>query len=131
MSIPKLSNTYLLKYGGYLKNVIFKLKNGAINHSREINLLIEHSSKCPYPFIICGDFNETPYGYNYMKLRKHFSNSFEKAGSGFGFSFNGRIFFLRIDHHFVSQGVNPIKYRIDHTIHKSGHFPTRGIYEIL
>jgi len=131
LSISRINNKNLFKYGWYLKNVILKLKNGAIKHSNEINLLIKHTSDCPYPFIICGDFNETPYSYNYLKLRKHFSNSFEKAGSGFGFSFNGRLFFLRIDHHFVSNGVRPIKYRIDHTIRKSGHFPTRGIYEIF
>jgi endonuclease/exonuclease/phosphatase family metal-dependent hydrolase len=131
MSIPEMNNKYLLRYGGYIKSVISKLKNGAIKHSKEINSLIEHTSICPYPYIICGDFNETPYSYNYLKLRKYYTNAFEKAGSGFGFTFNGKVFFLRIDHQFYSKGILPIKFRVDHKIRKSGHFPTRGIYEIL
>jgi endonuclease/exonuclease/phosphatase family metal-dependent hydrolase len=132
MSIPKLNKSYLRKYGTYLKTVIQKLKEGAIKHADEINLLISHTSQSPYKFIICGDFNEIPYSYNYFKLRKHYNNSFEEAGAGFGFSFNSRrLFFLRIDHHFVSKGIRPVLYRIDHNVRKSGHFPTRGIYEIL
>jgi endonuclease/exonuclease/phosphatase family metal-dependent hydrolase len=130
MSIPEINDKYLVKYGGYLKNIIIKLKNGAIKHSNEINALIKHTSECNYPYIICGDFNETPYSYNYLKLRNHYKNSFEEAGSGFGFSFNGRLFFLRIDHQFFSEQLKVLRYRVDHSILKSGHFPTRGIYEI-
>ena len=130
MSIPEISNKHQINYIDYIKSVVVKLKNGAIKHSNEINSLIKHTNECPYPFIICGDFNETPYSYNYLKLRKHYTNAFEKAGSGFGFSFNGRLFFLRIDHQFFSDEIRVLKYRLDHSIRKSGHFPTRGIYYI-
>ena len=77
-----------------------------------------------------GDFNETPYSYNYFRLRKHFGNSFEDAGNGFGFSLNSKLFFLRIDHHFFSKGITPIKYRVDRTQPLSDHFPTRASYVI-
>ena len=121
----------MLNNGNYLKKIIIKLKKGAVAHSNEIDQLINNTSDCPYPFIICGDFNEIPYSYNYLKLRKHYTNTFEIAGSGFGFSYNGRLFYLRIDHHFFSKGIRPIQYSVEWNFRKSGHFPTVGIYQLL
>ncbi len=118
-------------YDKKVKALVQKLRYGAIKHSVEIDILQKHTAGSPYPFIICGDFNDIPYSYNYMKLRKKFTNSFEKAGHGFGFSFNHKLFFLRIDHHFVSDGIIPVLYRVDRNMKKSDHFPTRGVYQIL
>lgn len=115
---------------GKTKRLVSKLKDGAIRRAGQIDLLIEHTQSCPTRFIICGDFNETPYSYNYFKLRKHFSNSFEEAGNGFGFSLNSKLFFLRIDHHFYGKGVMPLRYRVDRSQKISDHFPTRANYVI-
>lgn len=130
MRIPLYAYRDPDNYESKLKSLIRKLKNGAINRSREINQLIAHTEKCPYPFIICGDFNDIPYSHNYMTLRNHFTNVFEKVGQGFGFSFNNKLFFLRIDHHFVSNGIQPVLYRVDRGMKNSDHFPTRGIYRL-
>jgi endonuclease/exonuclease/phosphatase (EEP) superfamily protein YafD len=115
---------------GKLRNLISKLKNGAINRSSEINTLIKHTQSSPYPFIICGDFNETPYGYNYHRLHSLFDNSFEKAGNGFGFTLNSLLFFLRIDHHFYGKGITAQLYKVDRSMNISDHFPTIGYYKI-
>jgi len=76
------------------------------------------------------DFNETPYSYNYFKLKKHFFNTFEEAGNGFGFSFNSLIFFLRIDHQFYNSEIEVLNYRIDRSMAISDHYPTRGFYRM-
>ena len=69
-----------------LRTMIAKLRDGAGRRSMQIDSIIEHTKSSPYPYLICGDFNEIPYSYNYFKLRSKFANSFEKAGRGFGFS---------------------------------------------
>ena len=130
MRIPLSSYINPDNYDGKIKSLIRKLKNGGIRRSHEIDLIIRHTESCDYPFIICGDFNDIPYSYNYLKLRNHFTNSFEESGSGYGFSFNRKLFFLRIDHHFVSDGIEPIRYWVDRSINGSDHFPTRGLYQI-
>src|SRR5260221_1802203 len=73
-------------YGYKLKTLVAKLRHGATNRSAQIDRIIEHSKTSPYPYLIGGDFNETPYSYNYLRLRRHFSNAFEKKGKDFAFS---------------------------------------------
>lgn len=113
-----------------IRDLISRLKNGAMDRSNQVDLLISHAASSPFPFVICGDFNETPYSYNYFKLRSAFSNTFEEIGNGFGFSFNGVLFFLRIDHHFYGSDIKPKNYSTDRSIDTSDHFPTRGFYQI-
>jgi endonuclease/exonuclease/phosphatase family metal-dependent hydrolase len=117
-------------YESKLQSLIRKLKRGAINRSNEIDQLIRHTAECPYPFLICGDFNDIPYSHNYLTLRNHFTNAFEEAGHGFGFSFNHKLFFLRIDHQFIGEGIRPLFYQVDRSMKESDHFPTRGIYQL-
>lgn len=117
------------QYDSKLKSLISRLKRGAQQREAQIDKLIHHSSKSPYPIIICGDFNDTPYSYNYFTLRRYFSNAFEKAGNGFGFTFNSLLFFLRIDHHFYGDGIEALDFRVDRSMKTSDHFPTRGIYK--
>ena len=52
---------------------------------------------CPYPIVLCGDFNNTNYSWAYRNLRNDLNDSFVEAGKGFGktYSFNG--YPLRID----------------------------------
>ncbi len=121
---------YLDQYKSKLKSLISRLKYGSEIRSSQIDKLIAHANECPYPYIICGDFNETPYSYNYFKLKRHFSNAFEKAGNGFGFTFNSLLFFLRIDHHFYSDEMESIDFRVDRSMKLSDHFPTRGYYRL-
>ena len=123
----KSSDNYMRK----LKYVIQNLKKGAENRSIQIRKIVQHANTSPYPFVICGDFNETPYSYNYIRLRSIFNNTFEEVGNGFGFTFNSALFFLRIDHHFYGSGVEPINYDVDKTIRTSDHFATRGSYRLI
>jgi len=117
-------------YGYKLKTLIAKLRHGATNRSAQIDRIIEHTKTSPYPYMICGDFNETPYSYNYLRLRRHFSNAFEKAGHGFGFSVNSSLFFLRIDHQFYGTGLKALNYQVDRSMRISDHFATRGYYDL-
>jgi len=72
------------RYESKVRSLVSKLKNGAGKRATQIYTLLYHTSQCPYPYIICGDFNDTPYSFNYFKLRRYFSNAFEEAGNGFG-----------------------------------------------
>jgi endonuclease/exonuclease/phosphatase family metal-dependent hydrolase len=117
-------------YLGKIKRLISMLKYGAEARSSQIDKLIDHTNSSPFPYFVCGDFNETPYSYNYFKLRHHFSNAFEEAGNGFGFTLNSIIFYLRIDHQFYHQDIEALDFRVDRSMKISDHFPTRGFYQV-
>lgn len=114
------------------KNVLLLLKKGFEDRSSQVNKIEELVSKSPYPVILCGDFNELPYGYAYGRMRKQLSNSFESAGRGFGFTYNRILSFLRIDNQFYSE--KDIKVNSFYTFKEipwSDHFPIKGEYEFI
>lgn len=113
-----------------IKELIYKIRNGTIKRSNEIDLIIDDTKKCPYPFILCGDFNDISYSYNYLKLRRHFNNTFERAGNGFGITLNKKFLFFRIDQQFYSKNIDPVKFMVERNMNISDHFPTRGLYRL-
>lgn len=119
-----------LTSGGNSRFMTHRLIESAVRRSDQVSRLIEHARSSPHPTIICGDFNESPYGFNYRKVVNSFTNSFENAGSGFGFTYNNRIFPLRIDHQFYGKEVRVLDYSVDYKMNISDHFPTKGNYMI-
>ncbi len=123
-------NLDLYKTRGFAKIlfIIKRLKYGAVKRSDQIKELIRHTKTSPYPYIICGDFNETPYTYAYYQLKKEYQNTFVETGKGFGFTFNEIPYFLRIDHQFHSSDIHAAGYEVNRTMKISDHFPTYGYY---
>lgn len=82
------------------RKTVSRLKSGFEERDDQIRLLEEWIGQARYPVVVCGDFNETPYGYGYGRISKLLANSFESGGSGFGFTFRYLPYFIRIDNQF-------------------------------
>lgn len=95
----------------------------AVTRRHQVEALLMHAAESPYPVLICGDFNEMPYSYNYFRLRLHYRNAFEQSGSGFGFTLHQWPYFLRIDHIFTSERWQTHHFRVLHSTEVSDHFP--------
>ena len=106
------------------------LREGFVYRAGEVELLAQHISECPYPVILCGDLNDMPYSYTYFKLRRVLNNAFEHAGNGFGFTYNGKLFFLRIDNQFYSSNVRVHRFDTFRKVKFSDHFPVKGLYSL-
>lgn len=107
-----------------------KFENGSMRRAVQINDLINHIKDCRYPIVLVGDFNDTPYSYNYFKISRYFNNAFEKAGQGFGFTYNGKLPFLRIDNQFFNDKLRVHKFSTLNRVEYSDHFPVIGIYSL-
>lgn len=81
-----------------------------------------HIRKCPYPVIICGDFNDTPISYTYHVLEKQLKDAFTEAGFGMSNTYNGFFPLFRIDYILHSQRFKAVTYHRDR-IDLSDHFP--------
>jgi len=132
MSIDEkqLANSNRENLSNNLKQLVGKLKHGFIERAAQIDNLCEHLERSPYPIILAGDLNDMPYSYSYQKLKKHLHSSFENGGSGFGFTFNGRLFFLRIDNQFYSEGVNLALFVTHREVKHTDHFPISAKYSL-
>ncbi|MDW7690417.1 endonuclease/exonuclease/phosphatase family protein [Flammeovirgaceae bacterium SG7u.111] len=113
------------------KNVIRRMKIGFTTRTRQLDKLKEHIESSPHKVILCGDLNDTPYSYTYFQLRMLMGNAFEKAGTGLGFSYNGnRLFFLRIDNQFYTEGIKPSSFQTLEGQQNSDHFPIKAFYKL-
>lgn len=108
-----------------------RLKKGFSMRAGQVQTIINHIKTSPYPVILCGDLNDLPYSYTYFKLRRNLKNSFESKGLGTGFTFNGKLFFLRIDNQFYEdEKLDCIYFNTHREIPFSDHYPVRAVYEI-
>lgn len=74
-------------------------------------------------FIICGDFNEWPNGYNVVKFTNDFKNCFVDNGNGVGWSYNRSGMYVRIDNIFCSKKMQSYGTTVDKSIKASDHYP--------
>lgn len=107
-----------------------KLKNGFIARAQQLAAIEKYITNCPHRVVLCGDLNDPPYSYTYFKLQSMLQSAFEHAANGFGFSYNGKLFFLRIDNQFYGNGLKPTNHFTLRDIDYSDHFPVKAFYAI-
>ncbi|MBC7390840.1 MAG: endonuclease/exonuclease/phosphatase family protein [Opitutaceae bacterium] len=107
-----------------------KLKSGFKLRAIQIEKVLKAAKNSPFKVIICGDWNDLPYGYSYKIMQKYYDNSFEEAGKGFGFTFNGGMPFLRIDNQFFNKTIRIKKFDTFTNMKASDHFPIMGRYNL-
>jgi endonuclease/exonuclease/phosphatase family metal-dependent hydrolase len=80
------------------KSILRRIRTAVIKRSEQADILRAHIEKCPYPVLICGDFNDTPYSYPYQTIRKDLKDSFTEKGEGFGNTYFSLFVKFRIDY---------------------------------
>lgn len=105
-----------------------RLKQGFEARDEQVKEVESYVSGSRYPVIICGDFNEIPFGYVYGKLRLSFNNAFEEVGQGLGFTLNRHPYWVRIDQQFFSSDWKVQSCQTMKGITISDHFPVVAQY---
>lgn len=107
-----------------------RLKQAFIKRSEQAGLLKKHSEQCKLPYIIAGDFNDTPASYAVTKVAGGLKNSFREKGSGFGITYNGDFPNFQIDYILSTPDFDVKSYRvIDKKI--SDHYAVRADLELM
>jgi len=99
-----------------------KLKKAYLKRSEQVTRVKEHAAQCPYPYIITGDFNDTPSSYAVNQMAAGLKNAFREKGSGLGRTYNGNFPNYQIDYIMASYQFNVQTYGV---IRKklSDHYP--------
>jgi len=105
--------------GRYLKgNVGFdkffliegKVSAAFVARTYQVNKIKTHLQNCPYPYIITGDFNDTPISYAVNVIGDGLKNAFAEKGSGFQTTYYSG-FPLQIDYIFASPQFDVLSYQ--------------------
>ena len=111
------------------RGILSSLREGFIARREQVGVAETYIANSPFPVVVTGDFNETPYSVAYGRMRAKLNNAFEDAGQGFGFSLNRAPNLLRIDNQFYdARQLTPIKFQTLHNVPYSDHFPIYGEY---
>ncbi|WP_207424245.1 endonuclease/exonuclease/phosphatase family protein [Desertivirga brevis] len=111
------------------KRIGSRLKNAFLKRAEQAKILRKHALDSGLPYLIAGDFNDTPASYTVNTLCKGIKNSFREKGSGFGVTYNGDFPNFQIDYILASNDFDVKNYCI---IQKklSDHYPIRSDVEL-
>ncbi|WP_205512964.1 endonuclease/exonuclease/phosphatase family protein [Longitalea arenae] len=104
------------------RSIIKKLRNGYASRGFQADLVRNKLDSCPYPEIICGDFNDVPNSYTYFKIKGNRQDVFVRKGSGIGRSFTAVSPTLRIDYILADKAFDVLQYN-RFLVPYSDHYP--------
>ena len=99
-----------------------RLYENSATRSHQVDALRHDMEHCPYPVIVCGDFNDVPMSYVYRTVASELNDTFSEQGNGYAHTFNGFFDLLRIDYILVSDKFRTLSYQVL-PIELSDHFP--------
>ncbi len=106
------------------KRIIKKLKVAFEKRSTEVRKLKLHFDSCTTPYIVMGDFNDTPASYALAQMTKGLKNAFQEKGAGLARTYNGDFPNFQIDYVLASPAFNVETYKIIKKDY-SDHYPVR------
>jgi len=105
-----------------IRELARKYKDAMKKRSVQARLIRKKIEESPYPVIVCGDFNDTPCSYTYMKTKGKLRDAFVRSGNGIGLTYKGKFPSFRIDYILYSNNFRSYNFKI-HDIPFSDHLP--------
>lgn len=120
-SVSKVEESNLHSY----RRIMAKLKSAFLKRSEQVYLVKNHAVTSPYPYIIAGDFNDTPASFAVNKMSAGLKNAFREKGSGFCTTYNGDFPNFQIDYILPQPKFDVINYEVFKK-KLSDHYPVRA-----
>ncbi len=79
-------------------SIVNRMKKAYLKRGNQLSLVLDNIKSCPYPYIICGDFNDPPNSYTYHMLKQNLHDAFLEKGLFLGHTYNDLLPLLRIDY---------------------------------
>lgn len=94
------------------KRIGARLKQAFTARSAQAVALREHSQACDLPYLIAGDFNDTPLSYAVNEVSAGMRNAFREKGRHWGVTYNGDFPNFQIDYILCSNAFEVRHYQI-------------------
>lgn len=112
------------------KRILRMLRTAFKKRADQVDLMKKHMADCKTPYVIAGDFNDTPASYAVTKMTDSLNNAFLKKGSGLGRTYNGKFPNFQIDYIAATKDIEVVNYHIVEA-KLSDHFPVRSDLRLL
>ena len=99
-----------------------RLYDNSCMRSHQVDAIRHNIEHCPYPVIVCGDFNDIPMSYTYRTIASKLNDTFSEQGEGYAHTFRGFFDLLRIDYILVSKQFRTLSYKVI-PLRYSDHYP--------
>ncbi|MES2416782.1 MAG: endonuclease/exonuclease/phosphatase family protein [Bacteroidota bacterium] len=110
---------------GSSKRIVRMLKSAFKKRSTQVDIMKAHMRTCNTPYIVAGDFNDTPASYAVTQMTDSLNNAFLKKGQGLGRTYNGKFPNFQIDYIASTKEIDIVNYHIIEA-KLSDHFPVRS-----
>ncbi len=110
------------------KSLLKRFNKGFQMQAQQTEKILKHSKDLNYPYIIAGDFNNTPYSFIYREFSKTTSDAFLEVGSGFGKTYDF-LFPMRIDYVLGHPSVKFTSYK-EFKEEYSDHYPVLTEFQL-
>lgn len=110
------------------KDILRRLKKAFIKRTQQVEMIVTHMSTCPYPIVLCGDFNETAASYSYRKLASELKDAFVERGNGFGRTYAGKWPQFRIDYILHAKSLHCVDFKRNPETF-TDHFPITAYFD--
>lgn len=110
-----------------LKDILLRLHDAFDKRAFQVDKVAKHIATCPYPIILCGDFNDSPVSYTYKSLTKRLNDPFKAVGVGFVYTYSGFWHSYRIDYILNSPEFKALNF-YSPRINYSDHYPVVTSY---
>ncbi|MET4080799.1 endonuclease/exonuclease/phosphatase family metal-dependent hydrolase [Pedobacter sp. UYP30] len=108
-----------------IKRILRMLKRAFEKRSGQVDIMKSEMASCKTPYLIAGDFNDTPASYVVTQITKGLNSAFVKKGIGLGKTYNGKFPNFQIDYIATSKDLQVLNYNITEA-KLSDHFPVRS-----
>ena len=104
-----------------------KLRRSITQRPKQVDAVMSDVDDCPVRSVVLGDFNDNPLSYTVHRLSRGRSDSFVKAGKGFGATFRSLWPLLRIDYILYPRDLEAVSCEMP-KVKYSDHYPVIATY---
>ncbi len=119
-----LSGIYDSTTNNNAQNLFRKISTAYELRQKQARQIHKHIKSCPYPVIVCGDFNDSPASYSYNQIVSGLKDSFRSSGTGSGTTYARRdLPSFRIDYIAHDKQFNNFQHTVCKELDVSDHYP--------
>jgi endonuclease/exonuclease/phosphatase family metal-dependent hydrolase len=113
----------------FLSRNITRLHIAFINRRHQVKIMRKEMAACKIPFIVAGDFNDSPASYAVTQMSQGLKNTFREKAHGYEVTYNGDLPNFQIDYILTHPAFNTNSYKVIKR-KLSDHFPVKAVLSL-